>query len=394
MKLAAPLLMGFALTCIAAAPATSQDIQSSHTQSSRSHALSDQLQAFEFTREFDLDVIAISQDDLPDDAGVYADLRARFSFEHITSSQTRWGARIALAALSSDGERAVSNPHACGQNCPDGVGAITGLSALAGVDPADNRAGVELAELYLKRPYYELRLGRIETASGLQTDRPARALRLAGGESDLIGAGLTRTRGSLAYGGWGASITSQRLVGVALSASYSFENDPCTLRACRFSAPQADIGALEHIWALGLSYEAGRQTRWRAELAAQSGQHTPSEHTPHVTGLSDPWVLRGAVHRRSQDWTLSISGLVSNDGLERGEYSAVSAGLAYETGDWLWSGELGWGQSDAFEAEGYELVLAGSRFVSDYVLLSAGIELGDAYGESQLALISEIGLRF
>ena len=375
MKLATPSVLGFALICFAAAPASSQDFSFS---------------TVDWTHEIDLDLGWTSDRDLPRDRALYADLRVRFDGEVVHSAQTRYGIRVHFGAVSSDGTRGgfVDLPCTDNQSCPSVLGIVSGLSSLPGIDPAEDRAGLAIAEFYLRRPFYELRAGRTSSALDLQSEPAARAMKLFAADNDRLGPGLAMTEASLGESALGASLTLRRLAGISASLSYGHENDTCTLSVCRFSAPQNGLGTLEHIWSGAVSYVHTRQG-WRAELGVQTAALTGS-----ISGYNDPWLVRGLVSKTQNDITVSLKSLLSNNGLSVGDYAAWSLGLATEQGDWLWSAELGFGRDDAFDAEGFEAVLAGSRFITDSLLFSAGVEVSDAYGDAEINLVSEIGLRF
>jgi hypothetical protein len=373
MKLATPSILGFALICIAVAPASSQEFS---------------LKSIDWSNEGDIDFAYMSDNALPTDRAIYADVRLRIEGEYVQSTQTRFGVRLAFAGLSSDGTRAAFGSVNCTTQCQNLLGRVSGLTGSAGIDPADDRFGIQAAELFLKRPFYEVRVGRTQTAMHLQTETPIRALRLNAADNDLIGPGFAMTSASLGESALGLSISSKRLAGFAASASYSVEENPCHFNACRVAAPVYGLDEVESIWSAATSYVHSK-SGWRVELGGEWAQTDTS-----IGAVENPWSVRTALVRTFDDVSVFLSALTSNNGLNDGQYLAASLGLSLQQGDWLFSAETGYGRDDAFDTEGLETMIAGSRFVNDFTLFSIGLSAHNAYGDTEMSVISEIGLRF
>ena len=105
-------------------------------------------------------------------------------------------------------------------------------------------------------------------------------------------------------------------------------------------------------------------------------------------------------------WSTGLATLISNDGVEGGQYTSWAGSIAREHGEWLTALEWGWAQSDLAGAEGQTFQLGSSRLVGDHGLIGAGIRyseqdvafnlVGGSYRDIQagLSLFLETGLRF
>lgn len=356
------------------------------------------LSAFELEHELDLDLaLAIGDGSAPNDPP-YADLRYRLTAETVRADGLRWGGRLELGAVRHDGGRGAGGLIACAQDC--GLrGLATGLHTAPGYGPAEARAGVHRAELYVRHPYFELRAGVTETAAVLERPAAPRALRLSradGPLADPFAFNVADTALSLTAPTAGISVQSRRLAGFRAAASYSIDADPCGLDLCR---PGAGLGPQTgEIWAAAVSFDRRRPAtgvRWSAYAGGEVGALDGVPTAPYA----DPWTGGLALMREEGPVTLSARWLTSNDGLGSGRYDATAVAAAYEAGDWLYSLEMALGESGAFETRSSALFFGASRFVGRNGLAGAGVQIvtsesGPGAAVDRAALVLEAGLRF
>ena len=72
-----------------------------------------------------------------------------------------------------------------------------------------------------------------------------------------------------------------------------------------------------------------------------------------------------------------LGALVSNDGVEDGDYRALSASLAWERGPWLTALEWAGGDSDLVHAQGWTLQLGSSRLFENGAVAGIGLRHGE-----------------
>ncbi|MEQ8404890.1 MAG: hypothetical protein RKE49_07320 [Oceanicaulis sp.] len=395
MKQGLPLLAGLVLSSAAVSPAFSL----SSSDDSEPYGAGGFLSGFELVQEADIDILLAAGDlDAPRDPP-YADIRYRLDAETVRPSGLRWGVRLAAGAVRHDGARGPGGAVACAPSCAGLRGLATGLYAAPGYGPADARAGLERAEVFIRHPYAELRAGVIETAARLERPDRTRAFRLAGADgplADPAGRNLADTGLSLTSPAPGVSVQSRRIVGVRAALSYTPEADPCGLDHCRPGAgPAPQVAA---IWSAGLSFDRRAPSsgvRWGAYAGGEAG----SLDGASAAVFDDPWTAGLALVREGGGVTLSARWLVSNDGLAAGRYETASLSAAYEAGDWLYSAEAGRGESDAFGVSSTTFVFGASRFVGRNGLAGAGVQLTNhdaagGPGAEMAAVFLEAGLRF
>lgn len=393
MKRCLTLTAGLWLSGAAVSPVYSQDAPPGDAGGSPFPALS----SFEIETEIDADLqLALGDDGAPRNAP-YADIRARLEAETVRPSGLRWGVRLAGGGAAHDGLRGAGGEAAC-RTCPP-AGLVTGLYRAGAYDPAEVRARLSQAEVYVTQPYAELRAGIGQTAASGARPAKVRAFRLAGADgplADPTGAGLSDTGLSLTSPALTVGVETRRLVGVSAAASFTPDSSACGLDQCR----PGPSGTIDSIWSAALSFDRRAPSdgvRWAAFVGGEIGS---VDEAPAPGGrLEDPWIASLAVEREAEGVTLSGRWLVTNDGLSQGRYEAASASAAYESGDWLYSVEAGLGRSDTFDMSATTLFFGASRLVGRNGLAGAGVQFthSDPAGgrpETRTALILETGLRF
>ncbi|MGJ3232743.1 MAG: hypothetical protein ACFE0P_13205 [Oceanicaulis sp.] len=400
MKQGLPLLAGLVLSGAAVSPAFSQD-QGDLSQAGSRSGLAGLWSAFEVEQEADFDLLlAAGGEDAPHNPP-YADFRYRLEAETVRADGLRWGARLALGAVRHDGVRAAGGAVNCAAPCAAPRGLITGLTTEPGAGPAQARAGVERAELYVRHPYAELRVGVTDTAAGLERPARTRAFRLAGADgplADPTGRTLADTGLSLTSPAPGLSVQSRRIVGVRAALSYTPEADPCGLDHCRPAAAPGAIPEIGAVWSAAASFDRrapGSGVRWAAYVGGEHGALQGAT----ANGFDDAWTAGLALVREAGPVTVSARWLASNDGLESAHYEALSLSAAYEAGDWLYSVEAGQGESTAFDVSATTFVFGASRFFGRNGLAGAGVQItshnpGNGPAADDAAVILEAGWRF
>lgn len=401
MKPGLPLLVGLVLSGAAVSPAfTPPALSQDLSDGPAPHAGSGFLSGFEIDQELDADVLlAVGDADAPDHPP-YTDIRYRFEAETVRADGLRWGLRLGAGAVRHDGGRGAGGAVDCVQPCPP-QGLVTGLYAAPGCGPADARAGIDRAELYIRHPYAELRAGVTGTAAALERPVRVRAFRLAGADgplADPTGRTLADTGLSLTAPAPGVSVQSRRLAGFRAALSYTPRADPCGLDHCRPGPDDNLVPEIRDIWSAGLGFDRRRRAtgvRWAAYAGGETGR-TEGVALPEY---DDPWTAGLAIVREDGGFTLSGRWLASNDGLSSGGYEATSISAAYQSGDWLYSVEAGLGESEAYGASAASFVIGASRLVGRNGLIGAGVQMThhdwSAQPDDEAAVfLIEAGLRF
>ena len=354
---------------------------------------------FEFEADVDL-VIGIGDSHAPKD-GPYADARLRGSSETITDRGWRYGVEGQLRLTTGDGRRGLARPGLTGpeRNGRPVAGLLTGLSSDPGLDAADSRLFVEIAQVYLQTRWVKLKAGPGETAARQEASQPLHVFRLSraeGGPMDPGGLNLADTGLSLADGAATVSVQSQRIIGLRLSASYAPEADPCA-RRCHPAGPEVLRADLKSVWSLAASFDRripSSGVRWSAGVGYES-----AEADGAVAAIfDDPWLVRADLVREAGDLTVSLSGLTGSDGYLDADFDSLGLNLAYEHGDWVYGVELGYGQSDLVQTRTRSVLIGASRLVGARGVLGVGVlgvrEDGPASDRESLQLLVETGLRF
>jgi hypothetical protein len=341
---------------------------------------------FQIDAEIDADAMLALSDPQGVTGDPKFDLRFRADAEAVTADGWRWGASFDAGARNQDGRRGLQGGPG---DATGPAGLITGLGGAGLQDHAV--LGFTRAELFVKSSLFEAFIGHGPTAAEQAQIQSAHALRLTradGALVDPLGAGLVDTGLSLTSPALRVSLQTRRLVGIALSASFTPEGDVCGLERCLNAA----YGHVDQIVtaAAGFDRRAGRDgARWRISARGEAGQAVAG---PLSGDLSDPWLVGFQISRDLDGLTVEVAAISARDGLQGAEYTAWSARTAMETGNWLFDAEIGRAFSDAARRAGWTAQAGVSRLVGRRGLAGAAIQVQDAGGGA--ALIAEAGLRF
>lgn len=350
---------------------------------------------------------------------VLADVSLGLEAEHITEAGWRLGAAASLRAQNDSARRGFARragdcpPARAGCPSTQGrglAGALTGLHAVAGPDADTARGEVEAAYLFVKAPRFEVRLGRGPGAAAIEAEPLPGAFRLMRADAGLVdpeGLSLASTANTLSTNSAKIVVQSRRLIGFRASASYTPQAQSCGVDVCRPETGAAGpvFAEVENVLEGALSFDhrfRASGQRWTASLTASAGEAAG----PFAARFEDPWVASARVIWSRGPLSAGLGALVSNDGVEDGDYRALSASLAWERGPWLTALEWAGGDSDLVHAQGWTLQLGSSRLFENGAVAGIGLRHGEetvpaVHGAQRVSdtgsastLFVEAGLRF
>lgn len=342
-------------------------------------------ETFEFTNEFDFDMLAVLGEAKGVREGLHADFRLRSEAEAVTSTGLRWGGALSLVARTRDGRRGLQGDAGLATG-PAGL--VTGLGGPGG--PEDAVVGIEKAEVFIRSNLFEVHAGLGPSAARRERIRPPSALRLAsadGGLVDPLGGALVNTGVTLSAPAPQLTVRTRRLAGLALAASFMPGGDVCGPDRCL----DGRYGEIDQIVSAAVSFDRrspATRTRWSAMAGFEAGEAVAG---PLSGALDDPWLVTAQLARETGGVTLSVSGVHAQEGVSGAEYSAVSGQVSVEAGDWLLEAEIGRAFSDMASRDGWTAQTGASRFVGARGVAGAAIRLQD---DATAALLLEAGLRF
>lgn len=313
------------------------------------------------------------------DVGLF-EVSAGGSIERILDSGARIGFRGALRLQKDHAGRPGFAGSFPAGDLEGPRGALTGFALGPEADATGPRGSVESAHVYIEGGYGELSAGRdLGVAARFHEGdvgvfSHARAINPY---LDPSGRSLVRTRHDLTGPSAKISYTSPRIIGVRAGLSFTPEAEASGLdRNPRFDGSGIDAPELRNGFELAVNgsrrlRESG--IRLRGGLAWSSAESEPP--AAGAVGLADrvETVSIGA-EAEIDAWRFGLSGLLSDDGLASGDYSAWGAGLAYETGPWTLSGEIGEAQADVISASGLSVSLGAARDIGDSARLAFGYQ--------------------
>ncbi|WP_412545054.1 hypothetical protein [Maricaulis sp. MIT060901] len=336
---------------------------------------------------------------------VFADLEARFEWENITQEGRRYGFVLAGRAERDPGRAGWGG--AAG-NCPDGIADCAGDGAgdvLRGVtsgfyaahsgqsDPL--RGALTHAFGYVHMGYGEVRLGYGDGAARLDAVAPPTAFRLSRADNGRVD--ITGLSGSRTYNYASGQAPKLVLRSIALgqarsigsfrgSLSYTPEANGCGVDYCDHAPGASGVlsADIENIVEAGLFYELHRgETELSFSLGYASGQSNSA-----VPVFEDLDVTNAGVRVQRGAWSGGVRWLSSNNATG-GDYEALSASIARESGDWLYTLEWSNFGDNTVHADGRSIQIGGSKLIGDHWLAGAGLQ----YAERREAMISPLGRR-
>lgn len=375
--------------------------------------------ALEITASLKADAVVRLGTETDRSQAVLADVSLGLEAEHITQDGWRLGAVASLRAQHDSARRGFARQAG---DCPPALadcpsthgrglsGALTGLHAVGGLDADTGRGEVEAAYLFVRAPRFELRLGRGPGAAAIEAEPLPGAFRLMRADAGLVdpeGFALASTANTLSTNSAKIVVQSRRLLGFRASASYTPQAQSCGVDVCRPETGAAGpvFAEVENVLEGALSFDHRFRSsgqRWTASLAASAGE----AGGPFAAGFEDPWAASARVIWSRGALSAGLGALVSNDGVEDGDYRALSASLAWERGPWLTALEWAGADSDLVHAQGWTLQLGSSRLFENGAVAGVGLRHGEetvpaVHGvqrasdtRSASTLFVEAGLRF
>lgn len=336
---------------------------------------------------------------------VFADLEARLEWENITREGRRYG--FVLAG------RAERDPNRAGWGgsagtCPDGIadcvgdgsgnvirGASSGLFASQSGQFNPLRGALTEAYGYVHMGYGEVRVGYGDGAARLDAVVPPTAFRLSradNGRVDITGLSSSRTY-NYASGQAPKIVLRSIALGQARSVgsfrgsfSYTPEASGCGVDYCDHApdAPGVLSTDIENIVEAGLSYELHRgDTELSFSLGYASGQAVSA-----VPVFEDLDVIDAGMRVQRGAWSGGVRWLSGNNATG-GDYEALSASIARESGDWLHALEWSNFGDNTVHADGQSIQIGGSKLIGDHWLAGVGLQ----FSERQEAIITQQGRR-
>lgn len=261
-------------------------------------------------------------------------------------------------------------------------GGFTGLAAGPAAEATGPRGSVESAHIYLEGGYGEVSAGRDRGVAARFHEGNVGVFSHAGAASPFLdpsGYNLVQTRHDLTGPSAKLSYTSPRLLGLKAGLSYTPQAEARGLdRNPVFDG--ADIAAPELENGFELALNGSRRLR-------DSGLRLRAGLGYSTAGLSGP---RAETGRRARvetysaggelekgRWRAGVNALFSDEGLETADYSAWSAGLAFEEGNWTYSASFGAASADVISAESTSFALGAARDLGEIGRIAFGYQEHD-----------------
>lgn len=348
------------------------------------------LEAIEFDAALKADAVARLGSETGREQGLLGDVTLEIGAESITEGGLRFGAAGTVRAQADEGRRGfarqVGDCPGVLADCPatEGrglAGLLTGLHSVPGLDTEAVDLAVEAAYLYVKTGFFEVRLGRGPGAAVLEADPLPGAFRLTRADGSLVdpeGLALARTANTLSTNSAKMLIQSRRLAGFRASASYTPRADHCGVDVCRpDTGPQGPVFAeVENVAEAGLSFDhrfRASGQRWTASITAGRGEAAG----PFAAAFEDPWAASARLVWSRGPVSAGLGALLSNDGVQDGDYRAWSASASYERGAWLSAIEWAAADSDLVSGTGWTLQLGASRLFENGAVAGFGLRHGE-----------------
>ncbi|NBC19460.1 MAG: porin [Alphaproteobacteria bacterium] len=258
-------------------------------------------------------------------------------------------------------------------------GGFTGLAAGPAADATGPRGSVESAHVYLEGGYGEVSAGRDRGVAARFHEGDVGVFSHAGAVSPFLdpsGYNLVQTRHDLTGPSAKLSYTSPRLLGLKAGLSYTPQADTRGLdRNPVFDGADVAAPGLENGFELALNGSRRLRDsglRLRAGLGySTAGLSAPQEEAGRAS-LIETFSAGGELEKGR--WRVGVNALFSDEGLETGDYSAWSAGLAFEEGSWTYSASFGAASADAISAESTSFTLGAARDLGEIGTIALGYQ--------------------
>ncbi|MEO0818595.1 MAG: porin [Pseudomonadota bacterium] len=294
------------------------------------------------------------------------------SGERILQSGWTIGGRAVFRASRDHRDRPGGARNVLGADTQGIAGGFSRLSLGPVGGDTGPRGSLETAYLFVETGYGEFSLGRDTGIAARFHEGDVSALsrgRLVDPYLDVSGIGAIDTRANLTGPSTKASYVTPRILGVRAGVSYTPRADVRGLDRDSTGAANPPRAELENAVEIGLNAsrrlrESGVRLRGglsysTAELDAPAGFEGLFDDSLDVIAVGGE-VEWQDTYRFGVNWLLADEGLVSG-----GDYTAWSAGLGYERGDWRASVVYGASEIDSIGADSEGISLSLAREIND-----------------------------
>lgn len=269
-------------------------------------------------------------------------------------------------------------------------GALSGFAPSLRADEAGPRGSLESAHVYIEGGYGEISAGRDLGIAARFHEGDVGVFshaRAVNPYLDVSGRSLVRTRHDLTGPSAKLSYTSPRIIGLKAGMSFTPEADARGLdRNLQFGSEDRPARDMDNALELGVNgsrrlRESG--LRLRAAIAWSTAELEVSDG-PESRGAGRVETLSLSGEIECDDWRFGLNALLSDDGLESGEYRAIGAGVSRRVGEWTFSGEVGKARADAIHADGLSFSLGAARNLGERARFAIGYQDHQADARSRI----------
>lgn len=252
------------------------------------------------------------------------------------------------------------------------AGAFSGLAAGPATTETGARGSLETAFVYVEGGYGELSLGHDIGVAARFHEGDVGILRSASPVNphlDASGLSTVRTRPDLTGPAVKLSYVTPRLIGIRAGASFTPEADVRGLDRDLVGTAAVPAPTLENAIEIGVNAVRrfrSNGVRVRAGLSWSTADVTAPQEF-EILYDDSVGTLAGGVELEWESMRLGFNVLSSDDGFRDGDYSAWSAGVAHEFGDWEASLTYGRSESESLDSEGGGFALAIGRSLGDHM---------------------------
>lgn len=308
--------------------------------------------------------------------------------------QSGWtlGGRVVFRAARDHPARPGGSGNVLGAGDQSPAGAFSRLSTGPELEETGERGSLETAYVFLDTGYGEFSLGRDTGVAARFHEGDVSAISrasLINPYLDVSGIGAIETRPNITGPSTKASYVTPRLLGVRAGVSYTPRADVRGLDRDATGSTVPPRPELENVVEFGLN--ASRRLR-TSGVRLRGGVSWSSAELEAPPGFADVYADRlevfaaGGEVEWDDTYRLGMNWLSGEEGLERGgDYTAWSAGLGYERGDWRASLTYGESEIDSARSGSKGVSVAVARKVNDFLDLAVSWQDRDISPERSMS---------